>query len=226
MEENWLNDEYVRYYNRAYATSNEEFAQYVELLRLQPDDVLLDLGCGDGTFLALAAPHVQQAYGVDISPLQVELANERLRSLGNAQALCSDFVGAAATLRSLSQLPPITKVFSRKALHHLTEPQKRETLQTLSPLLAPGALIYFEDGIFYNFERDAIRENLPALLEECARYYGESWESKRNDLLNSFLNEFPSGLGFWTQELNAIGFQVTQTMPRCSFYGGLLAKRQ
>ena len=229
MEENWLDDDYVRYYNSAYKTSPEEFSQYLQILELKSEDILLDLGCGDGAFLQLAAPQVHRAYGIDISMLQVNLANQRLQEMPQAQALCSDFVGAAAVLKSAmpngKDLAPISKVFSRKALHHLPEPQKLHMLQNLHPLLAPKALIYIEDGIFYNFERQDIQKNLPALLEECAKYYGDSWENKRHDLLNSFLNEYPSGLGFWRRALVSIGFQITQTLPRCTFYGGILARK-
>ena len=225
MEENWLNDEYVRYYNSSYQTPREEFAAYLKLLEIGPEDVILDLGCGNGDFLEIAAPAVKRAAGVDISPLQVSLANERLKQFPHAAAVCSDFVGCAAALRQQSDLPPVTAVFSRKALHHLTDAEKHDMLQSLAPLIAPGARLYIEDGIFFNFEREHIRENLDNLLEECARYYGEAWEQKRGDLLNSFLNEHPTGAGFWTRELEAIGFKVTELRPRSSFYGGILAKK-
>lgn len=226
MEENWLNDEYVRYYNRNYQTSQEEFAAYLKLLKVNVQDVLLDLGCGNGDFLETASPYVKKAIGVDISPLQVSLAQERLKAFSNASVICSDFVDCAQALsRQCRDLPPITAVFSRKALHHLTDPEKRGMLQSLAPLLAADAKFYVEDGVFFNFEREKIQENLPQLLEECAGYYGEAWEQKRGDLLNSFLNEHPTGLGFWTRELEAIGFKVAELRPRSSFYGGILAER-
>lgn len=226
MEENWLNDEYVRYYNSNYRTSPEEFAAYLKLLDINSQDVLLDLGCGNGDFLETASPYVKKAIGVDISPLQVSLAQKRLKPFANASVICSDFVGCAQALqRQCRGIPPITAVFSRKSLHHLTDPEKRGMLQSLAPLLAAGAKLYIEDGVFFSFEREHIQENLPKLLEECARYYGEAWELKRGDLLNSFLNEHPTGVGFWTRELEAIGFKVTGLYPRSSFYGGISAKK-
>ncbi|MBQ7568397.1 class I SAM-dependent methyltransferase [bacterium] len=225
MEENWLNDEYVRYYNSSYQTSQEEFAGYLKLLDINSEDSLLDLGCGDGCFLEAAAPLVKSAVGIDISPLQVSLAEKRLQAYPQASALCSDFVSCASVLRQDKSGITFTKGFSRKALHHLTDPEKHEMLQALAPLFAPGAVLYIEDGIFYNFEREHIQENLDKLMEECAQYYGEAWEQKRHDLLNSFLNEHPTGVGFWTKELNAAGFKVVELKPRSSFYGGLIAKK-
>ncbi|MDO5295832.1 MAG: class I SAM-dependent methyltransferase [bacterium] len=225
MEENWLNDDYVRYYNNSYQTPQEEFAAYLKLLSISSEDTVLDLGCGNGDFLELAAPETKCAIGVDISPLQVSLANERLRQFPHATAICTDFVSCAAALRQQNGLPPITAIFSRKALHHLTDPEKHAMLQALAPLIAPEAKLYIEDGIFFKFERGHIQENMNELLEECAQYYGKAWEQKRGDLLNSFLNEHPTGIGFWTQELEAIGFKVTELRPRSSFYGGILAKK-
>ena len=55
MEENWLNDEYVAYYNRNYATEADYFKQCLNLLQVGVDDTLIDFGCGNGEFLNLAS---------------------------------------------------------------------------------------------------------------------------------------------------------------------------
>lgn len=46
--------------------------------QLGADDVLLELGCGSGAFLAGHAGHVQHVAGIDLSDLQVGLARKRL----------------------------------------------------------------------------------------------------------------------------------------------------
>ncbi len=223
MEENWLNGEYVDYYNREYATSKEEFAAYRQRLSWGQDDVLLDLGCGDGTFLELVAPEVRAAWGVDISPRQVSLANARLQPFPQVQAVCADFTQCHLSLSQGAGQPLFTRVFSRKALHHLLDEEKAQMLASLSPLLASGAQFYLEDGIFFSFEREQLRERWDELMDDCARYYGTSWERKRHDLEHSFLAEHPTGIGFWTRELAKVGFKVQEVFPLSSFYGALLA---
>ena len=49
-----------------------------EMLDLQPDDDLLDIGCGPGGFLAAEARHVRRAVGIDASRLMLRAASRRL----------------------------------------------------------------------------------------------------------------------------------------------------
>jgi SAM-dependent methyltransferase len=48
------------------------------MLDLQPEDELLDIGCGPGTFLATKARHVRRVVGLDASPLMMREAEKRL----------------------------------------------------------------------------------------------------------------------------------------------------
>ena len=49
-----------------------------EALDLRPEDELLEVACGSGTFLARHAGHVGQVAGLDLSDLQIDLARGRL----------------------------------------------------------------------------------------------------------------------------------------------------
>ncbi len=49
-----------------------------EAIDLQPDDELLDVGCGPGGFLAARARHVRRVVGLDASPLMLREATRRL----------------------------------------------------------------------------------------------------------------------------------------------------
>jgi SAM-dependent methyltransferase len=67
------------------------------MLDLRPEDELLDIGCGPGTFLATQARHVRRVVALDASPLMLREAEKRLAGriaagtarlvLGNAAAL-------------------------------------------------------------------------------------------------------------------------------------------
>jgi ubiquinone/menaquinone biosynthesis C-methylase UbiE len=50
-----------------------------ELLRLRPDDAVLDVACGSGLFLRKHAGHVRRMAGIDLSGVQVTLARHALR---------------------------------------------------------------------------------------------------------------------------------------------------
>lgn len=49
-----------------------------EMLDLQPDDELLDIGCGPGAFLAAKAQHVRRVVGLDLSQVMLREAERRL----------------------------------------------------------------------------------------------------------------------------------------------------
>jgi SAM-dependent methyltransferase len=62
-------------------------------LDLQPDDELLDVGCGSAKFLTEHAGHVRYVAGLDASELQVEMARERLAeriAAGTAEIVLGD----------------------------------------------------------------------------------------------------------------------------------------
>jgi SAM-dependent methyltransferase len=54
------------------------YAMMAGQLDLQPDDELLDVGCGSGRMLAEQASHVRHVAGLDASEIQVGMARKRL----------------------------------------------------------------------------------------------------------------------------------------------------
>ena len=64
-----------------------------EMLDLQPDDELLDIGCGPGAFLAAKAQHVRRVVGLDVSQVMLREAERRLAdriAAGTAQLVTSN----------------------------------------------------------------------------------------------------------------------------------------
>jgi SAM-dependent methyltransferase len=58
-----------------------ESGLYDEVTRMldpQPEDELLDIGCGSGAFLATRAQHVRRVVGLDVSPVMLREAERRL----------------------------------------------------------------------------------------------------------------------------------------------------
>jgi SAM-dependent methyltransferase len=54
------------------------YGAVAEMLDLQPEDELLDIGCGPGAFLAAKAEHVHRVVGLDVSPTMLREAERRL----------------------------------------------------------------------------------------------------------------------------------------------------
>ncbi len=54
------------------------YGTVAEMLDMQPDDELLDIGCGPGAFLAAKAQGVRRVVGIDVSPVWLRAAERRL----------------------------------------------------------------------------------------------------------------------------------------------------
>jgi SAM-dependent methyltransferase len=73
------------------------YGAVAEILDLQPDDELLDIGCGPGAFLAAKTRHARRVVGLDASPVMLRDARRRLADRlaeGTAQLV----LGSAAAL--------------------------------------------------------------------------------------------------------------------------------
>ncbi len=87
-------------------------------LDLQPGDVLLDVGCGAGDFLAHEASHVGHVAGLDASDVPLELARRRLAdriAAGTAEVVKGD---AAALPWEDGHFSVITSQYLLKFLPH------------------------------------------------------------------------------------------------------------
>ena len=219
MEENWKDRRYVARYNSLYATPQEEFLKCAELLRLGPEDRLIDFGCGNGDFLAVALKTVSSAMGLDLSENQLGQAALRFKGDNRVELKRSAFLDLAPGPRTF------TKGFSRKALHHLTDPEKKTFFTRAGKYFEKKALFLLEDGIF-DFERADLDRNWPGLMKDCEAYYGSAWERKKKDVSFCFKEEYPTGIKAWTAAFAAGGFKIIKRERRSSFYGSLLAEKE
>jgi SAM-dependent methyltransferase len=96
---------------------------------------LLDYGCGDGTFLALASDRIVEGHGVDADANQIEDCRKRLGSLENLSFFVnSDLAGPQHD----GQYDVVTCM---ETLEHCTEPVVEAVLADVSRLCAPGGRV-------------------------------------------------------------------------------------
>ena len=118
MEDKRKGREYFARHNDLYAEPGEEFLNCARLLRLVPDDRVIDFGCGNGDFLYAALKTAGCAVGVDQAGSRLAAAALRFKGDARVKLVKSpllDFEPGAETF---------TKGFSRKALHRLTDREK------------------------------------------------------------------------------------------------------
>jgi len=94
---------------------------------------LLDYGCGDGTFVALAHEAFVATHGADVEPRQLAECRERLGGLPGV---------SFSLTRDLSRSDgPWDAVTCMEVLEHCLDDERRRVVAELARLAAPGGLI-------------------------------------------------------------------------------------
>lgn len=107
-------------------------ADVAALLSPQPDEIILDVGCGDGTLSRSLMECGATVIGIDSSPEQVAAARER-----GVDARCQDVCTMTDDNR-------FDAVFSNAALHWVTEPD--QAVRRIFAALKPGGRFVGEMG--------------------------------------------------------------------------------
>ncbi len=216
--QSWSDPSFVDHYNRLYGMGEKDIVDYLTPLDLNSEDQLVDFGCGSGGVLLFASEVVGRALGIDGSPDQVKLARDALSGRPNVEIRQGDFLSCPLDGYSFS------KAGMRKALHHLTDPQKETFFGRVAPFFRHGALFLVEDAIF-DFPVSELRRRMPQVTREAEKYYGERWDKIRRDFLGTITDEFPTGIDHLSACLGKAGFRVVSTRFRTCFFARVLAER-
>jgi SAM-dependent methyltransferase len=108
---------------------------------LSPDMVALDVACGAAHASEVAAPHVRQVVGVDLTPALLRVGAERLRDRGVTNVLLQE--GDAAQLPFVDA--SFDLVFCRFAVHHFEDPPKQ--LAEMARVCRPGGRVVISDMV-------------------------------------------------------------------------------
>lgn len=220
MSEVSKNVDYFKRYNSVNGISAEQLERYLAPLNLSPDDRAVEFGCGNGDALARVADIAAAATGVDISKEQLENARLKLAGRKNILLVESSFLDCRKKLGGHS----FTKGLSRKALHHLTDPEKKIFVEKIAPLFKKDSIFVLEDGIF-NFDRTQLNEKLPQIVAEAKIYYDAAWPEIEKDFMITILEEFVTDYKTWEAAFNHGGFMMTARKAYSMFYGMMVFKK-
>jgi putative AdoMet-dependent methyltransferase len=112
-------------------------------LEMDASSLLLDIGCGTGTFAMVAAQQCRKVIAIDVSPTMLAAAKAKADA-----ADCHNIVfKQAGFLGYAHQDEPLDAIASTYALHHLPDLWKSVALRRLYRMLKPGGRLYLRDVV-------------------------------------------------------------------------------
>jgi len=141
----------------------------MQLLDLQPEHTVIDLGCGTGAFVIPAARSCRKVYAVDISRAMLDRCTEKARAAGlnNIETHCAGF------LTYEHKGDPVDAIVSVAALHHLPDFWKAVAFKRMYDMLKPGGKLYLFDVIF-TFPIDSYQIEFNCWVNGMAEKAGQS----------------------------------------------------
>ncbi|XWW99759.1 hypothetical protein V2A60_007771 [Cordyceps javanica] len=139
-----------------------------EWLDLQENDVVLDIGCGDGIlnleFAKVLSRGNGSIHGIDSSAAMIDAAKDLCKEHPNATFEVLD--GTKMHTNPALQSASFTKAFSNAAMHWIlrAEATRSSFFRDVHAALAPGGTFAFEMGGLGN-----VKEMAAALLVACGR---------------------------------------------------------
>ena len=139
----------VAQYDEQQGSDREAERELVKRLVIIPGHVVLDLGCGTGSFACEAARSGAQVRAIDVSKAMLEFVQGTALREGifEIKVEHSGFLTLEASPNS------VDVVVSRYALHHLPDFWKQVALLRLREVLRPTGKFYLRDVVF-SFEAE------------------------------------------------------------------------
>jgi SAM-dependent methyltransferase len=109
-------------------------------LRIGPDDIALDIGCGVGRLTRVLAQRARSVYALDVSPEMIERARREHADLGNVEWIVGDGYGLAPVADGA-----VDACISHVTFQHIPDPEVTlGYIIEIGRVLKPGAWAAFQ----------------------------------------------------------------------------------
>lgn len=163
-----------------------ESLQVLDAIEIRDTDVLIDFGCGTGTFAILAAKRCRNVHAVDVSLAMLHYAGTKAiqHDVSNIEFHRAGFL----TYEHAG--PPVDIIVTTFAFHHLPDFWKGISLQRFGAMLKQGGLLYMHDVIIEEHpkgHKPNAMENITRFIDELAKKGGQTM---KEDVEKHFKDEF------------------------------------
>jgi ubiquinone/menaquinone biosynthesis C-methylase UbiE len=192
---------------QAFDTRHQRFRNYeeetravIDLLELEPEQTVIDIGAGTGAFSLNAAVFCRKIYAVDVSRAMVEFCRQKAVEAGIENIEFAQ--GGFLTYEHEGE--PADAIVCANVLHHLPDFWKLIGLRRLAGMLKPGGKFYLFDVVF-SFDQNGYRSALDGWVESTARNVGPEFKEEAETHIRDEYSTFD-----WIMEglLERAGFKI------------------
>jgi ubiquinone/menaquinone biosynthesis C-methylase UbiE len=198
-----LDDAYVATYDQKAGVDWAAEIGQLQGLGLDATSTLIDIGAGTGGLALAAAPLSRRVVAVDVSPAMLTMLRDRANRLGLRNLECVQ--AGLLTYEHNGELADF--VYSRHALHHLSDFWKAMALERIASMLRPGGVLRLRDLIFSCEPRDAER-TIEAWLAAATASPASGWT--RAELETHLREEYSTFSWLLEAMLERVGFSIQQ----------------
>jgi SAM-dependent methyltransferase len=198
--EEHLDPDYVEGYDAKAQTDPSEDVELLRGLGLNDQATVVDLGAGTGVFALAAAPYCRRIVAVDVSQAMNDWLAKRAARDGitNLEIVHGGFL-------TYEPEQPVDVVYSRNALHHLSDFWKVVALRRVAAMLKPGGVLRLRD-LVYSFPVDEIEPRIERWLAGGAATPERGWTSE--ELAIHVRTEFSTFDWLLEPMLERTGFEI------------------
>jgi ubiquinone/menaquinone biosynthesis C-methylase UbiE len=156
---------------------------FLRQLDPRPSDIIADIGCGTGSFLALLGRTRKWAklIGVDPDDRILHRARRKLEAAGIAVILKRGYL---RDVRALLADAGVNKIASSLVFHQVPLTEKRAGLSSIYSALSPGGELHVAD---YGLQRTRLMRSLFRIVQHIDGY--ENTQPNANGILPSLMTE-------------------------------------
>ncbi len=210
-------DKYDKHHEK-FRDYKKEAQQRIELLALNKQSTILDMGCGTGAFAIHAAGYYKKIYAVDVSELMINHARRKANEAGiDNIEFCH---GGFLTYEHKDK--PVDGIVCSLVLHHLPDFWKQAALTRLAQMLKPGGRFLLFDVVF-SFDINKYKASIEKYIKTMVERLGLEMQQ---ELETHFRQEYSTFGWIMEEMLKRAGFKINKSDYIEGFFANYLCTKK